>query len=353
MKRNLTLFCCEFNKGFRKSKKFIVLGIVLLFLFLLIVAYESALYVLNQFQDIEGTEIVEEATITLSEEEVLESYRERVERLKVAKEEYLKENKEYRSNFDTYIYSTNSEIAMLEYFINNGIDVGNEYNCYNYGGLNITESYTDFVNFIITAIGGIITVFAVIFAAEIIAGEYKSGAMKMVLLRPYTRNKIIFYKSLAVFAYTAFLVLLAFSLSAIYGAIRFKGKAMLSVVVFNAQNVFLTGGGQIFLTLFLVMLQMFFFIEFTLWLSTLSKNSSLTIGLSLALFLAGGIWEMVLGYIYIGYASFTINMDLGLFFNMSGLPLKGMNFYISLFVTLIYMAFFIVTKYLVFKKRDV
>ena len=346
-----SLFSGEFKKGFSGNRKFILAAVLFLFAFLFILSFETLIYfendIIEQLGYENGTQSLQETDI--SEEDLTAYYTENLNLLKAQREEYLKENN--YDNFDTTLYIIGSNIAILEYLIENGTATENSYYIYSYNGA-IRETFADFVDFFTSAMSSVIIVFAVIFASSVFAEEYKTGTMRLILTRPYFRKDILRAKVLSVYLYAFILLIVSFIGACIYGGIRFKDNATF-MAVFNSSNVFFMGGEQVILSFVFIALNTMFFVQLSLWLSVVSKSTALTLTLSFILFFAGSLWKTVTGYAYIGYASYLTNMDLGAFFTVTGPLLKGMNFYASFALTVVYCLFFNATQFIVFNRRDI
>lgn len=169
-------------------------------------------------------------------------------------------------------YLIKNQKSYLEYRIVSGITNKTSYN----------NSVYDFA-YICTEVALVIIVFYMLFTcAYTISGEYSRGTLKLLLIRPYKRDKIILSKILSIFMLTTFMLLMSFLSSFIIGSIFIKETAFLPVlVVFNSKIVFTTTQ-QILTLIYLVskLIQLLVIILFFILISVLVHNEILAFSVS-------------------------------------------------------------------------
>lgn len=120
------------------------------------------------------------------------------------------------------------------------------------------------------------TIFTVVIAADSVAGEFSSGTIKLLLIRPATRSKILFSKYVTTLFFAIVLILLlfisAFIMSGILSGFDSLGDS-------QAMDVLAIYGSSC--------LEMLLIVTLAFMLSTVFRSSSLAIGASLGLLFIG------------------------------------------------------------------
>ncbi|MFD2617171.1 ABC transporter permease subunit [Terrilactibacillus laevilacticus] len=214
------------------------------------------------------------------------------------------------------------------------------------------------LGFVDSAIGssGLITLFIIIIAASIVSQEYAWGTMKLVLMRPVQRWKVLLAKYLSVLFNALLLLVFLGILAFIVGAIVFGFKDTSFQYVYERNGI--VHQTSIFTHFFLFGLShyigMIMIAAFAFMLSTLFKNNALAIALSIFIEFAGSIIGSILamfGKSYVKYL-FFVNTDLMQY--IEGSPsIKGMTLGFSITVLLVYFIIFMGISFFTFEKRDV
>jgi ABC-2 type transport system permease protein len=201
----------------------------------------------------------------------------------------------------------------------------------------------------------VVTVFTVIIAADIVAGEFSRGTIKLLLIRPASRAKILLSKYLATLGFS--IVMLVFLLVAglLFNGILYGfgdiGLPYLSFVNGNVvQNSMLAHVLQYY---GLNCINLIMIVTMAFMISTVFRSSSLSIGISLAvMFLSGAVLAIFGRYHWIKYYLFA-NTDLSVYMN-GGIPLvPGMTLGFSIVVLLVYFLIFNLLSWTLFMRRDV
>jgi len=199
-----------------------------------------------------------------------------------------------------------------------------------------------------------ISLFAIIIAAGIVAGEFNSGTIKLLLIRPLKRWKVLLSKYLAVLLFALDALILLFVASFLVGAIfnGFGGVSQPYLAYTNGNVTEVNMLLHIFTTYAYACVNLLMMVTFAFMISTVFRNNSLAVGISLFLMFTGGLLVTLLSkYTWVKYVLFA-NTDLTVY--TDGIPvIKGMTFNFSLLVLAAYFIIFNVISWVVFTKRDV
>ncbi|CAM4369004.1 DUF2705 family protein [Paenibacillus phoenicis] len=192
----------------------------------------------------------------------------------------------------------------------------------------------------------LVSIYAAVIAADIVAGEFTWGTIKLLLIRPWTRTKVLLSKLLAVLLFTL-------AMSAVFFAIALA----VSFLIFpNEPSQYLGASplSRILESLLYSYIDLLVIAAFSFMLSTVFRSSGIAIGLSLFILFAGNIFTLLFHpsrYAWAKYLLFT-NMDLGQYRGGQVGP-AGMTLGFSITVLAVYVLLFLAVAWLVFKKRDV
>ena len=184
--------------------------------------------------------------------------------------------------------------------------------------------------------------FAIIIAAGIVASEFNWGTIKLLLIRPIDRGKILASKYLAVIVFALMLLSILFVFSTLLGLILF-GTPETTVPYLNYFDGKITEQSfALHLVILYVMksINMFMLATMAFMISAVFRNSSLAIGLSIFLMFTGveltGLLAMKFDWAkYILFA----NTDLMQYFE--GVPMvEGMTLTFSVIMIVIYFILF-------------
>ncbi|MFB7814686.1 ABC transporter permease subunit [Paenibacillus chitinolyticus] len=201
----------------------------------------------------------------------------------------------------------------------------------------------------------VITVFTVVVAADAMSGEFSSGTIKLLLIRPVSRSKIVFAKYAAGFQFSIFMLLLLFTSALVINLVLYGGAGT-SPTVLELNNM----GAIVEKNVIIDMLSTYGFkcvelimiVTLAFMISTLFRSNSLAIGISLCIMFLGNTVSMILSrYDWSKYLLFS-NMDLTRYIH--GQPLvPGMTMTFSILVLAAYFIVFNVLTWTVFRRRDV
>lgn len=197
--------------------------------------------------------------------------------------------------------------------------------------------------------------FTIIIAAGIVASEFNWGTIKLLLIRPITRGKILVSKYMAVILYALMMLVILFSFSALLGIILF-GAPENAVPYLNYSDGNVTEQSMVFhLVIFYGMksIAMIMLSTMAFMISAVFRNSSLAIGLSIFLMFTGTELTMFLAMKF-DWAKYILFANTDLMQYFEGVPMvNGMTISFSVIMLTIYFILFQLLAYVVFKKRDV
>ncbi|NBI28391.1 ABC transporter permease [Chengkuizengella marina] len=191
----------------------------------------------------------------------------------------------------------------------------------------------------------IITIYAIVLASSIVASEFSNGTIKLLLIRPVNRSKILTSKYIAILLYIAFLMLLNIVSSIIIGFLFFEKSTANSEISFISvlQNYGFTS------------IELIMTITFSFMISSIFRSNVLAIILSFMIHFFSYIVVdiLVLKDYELGKYFLYSNTDLRQYLNGNEPVFEGMSLGFSIGVLVVYFVLFIFISQYVFKKRDV
>ena len=256
-----------------------------------------------------------------------------------------KNNKTYEEEQEYQTAKENAEKS--KYVIEKNRDI---YNTSDSRGfiLNVFSKYELFI---------IITI--VLIAGAIVSDEFNKGTIKLLLVRPFSRMKILLAKFITVLIVVLFIMIITVILQFIVGGIFF-GFDSLSIpsIIYNhntgtlmemgiLKNIILTGIGK--LPIYVLIGTLAFA------LSTIFNNTPVAITITLMGYMASSIVNQFAYYYEIKWLKFfvTPNWDFTQFF-YGKLPLmKGLNVPFSVIICLTYFIIMMIPTFMVFKRKNI
>jgi ABC-2 type transport system permease protein len=234
------------------------------------------------------------------------------------------------------------EIAINSYRIKHHIPKESKYNMWKF----ITDASQ------LIQLAGL---FTIIISAGIVASEFNWGTVKLLLIRPISRMKILLSKYFAVLLFALLMLATLFAFSAILGAILF-GSPDQTPTYLNYYNGKVTEQNMIVHLMIyygLNSINMMMLATMAFMISSVFRNNSLAIGLSLFLMFTGGQITNLLS-IKFSWAKYILFANTDLMQYFEGTPMvEGMTLGFSILMLLVYFLLFQVLAFYVFKKRDV
>lgn len=201
----------------------------------------------------------------------------------------------------------------------------------------------------------IVSLLTIIVAAGIVTNEFKWGTIKLLLIRPISRTKILLSKFTAVLIFALVTLLFLLVSSWLTGAAFFGIEGWNPSVVMQqgGEYVLVEVGSEIITEYGLGMVNLVMMTTFAFMISIVFRNNALAVGTAIFLMLAGntvvGIFSQ---YDWAKYILFA-NTDLSQYTNNFGPPIEGMTMGFSISMLVVYFVIFMVLSWLVFTKRDV
>lgn len=201
----------------------------------------------------------------------------------------------------------------------------------------------------------LVTIFTIIVAADIVAGEFGGGTIKLLLIRPASRSKILLSKYIATLLFSLALLVTLFVSAFIVNGILYGFTGVDLPYVYASKDGVVHEGSMLAHTLGiygLSCIQLLMVVTLAFMISTVFRSSSLAIGLSMLLLLVGSSINILVNkYSWMKYWLF-MNTDLTPYLN--GMPpAEGMTMTFSIIVLAVYFIVFNALSWTIFNKRDV
>ncbi|WP_251868085.1 ABC transporter permease [Enterococcus malodoratus] len=211
----------------------------------------------------------------------------------------------------------------------------------------------------LTGLLEMIIIVVIILAAEIVSREFTDGTIKLLLIRPHKRAKILFSKYFSILFFSVVALLLMLFSQVITNGFLYGFSGLFSTM--NAKELFINGTGEIQLlsvvsqTFKLYGLSLFSIMSyatFAFCISTLLRNSALAVGASLVIMIIGNsMIEAASTIPILKYLPFA-NSDFSLHIYHL-MPRSDMSIVFSVTVLLIYMVILNIISFVSFSKRDI
>jgi ABC-2 type transport system permease protein len=201
----------------------------------------------------------------------------------------------------------------------------------------------------------LITLFTVIIAGDSLAGEFTTGTIKLLLIRPASRLKILVSKYLSMIMYGILLLLILFIVSILVNGLLYQFKLVnLPLVSMNPEGLIVEKSmvANLWKTYLLNGVSTIIFVTMAFMISSAFRSSTMAIGFSLFALFAGAIlMELLQRYEWSKYMLWA-NIDLSQ--HLSGRPYQeGMTLGFSITMLAAYFILFNLVAWLVFTRRDV
>ena len=207
--------------------------------------------------------------------------------------------------------------------------------------------------------GIFLIVVVVMIAGTIVSEEFNKGTIKLLLVKPYKRNKILMAKAMTTLIMIIFIIVVTLVMQILIGGIIFGFDSLSEPVVaynFNTNtmeqmNIFANLGVQTLTQLPMIIL----LATLAFAISTLFTNSTLAITISLLGFMSASIInQLAIGYDLQFMKYFvTMNWDLSIYANGALPYMEGMSMTLSIIICVIYFLIMMIPTFVVFKKRNI
>ena len=246
-----------------------------------------------------------------------------------------------------YLNRAISDQAESRYILETGRDI---HNTNTLKGI-LENFYSQFGIFLIVVV--------VMIAGTIVSEEFNKGTIKLLLVKPYTRNKILMAKAITTLIMMIFIIVVTLAMQMLIGGIIFGFDSLSEpVVAYNfhtntmeEMNIFANLGVQTLTQLPMIIL----LATLAFAISALFTNSTLAIAISLLGFMSASIInQLAIGYDLQFMKYFvTMNWDLSIYANGALPYMEGMNMTMSIIICVVYFLIMMIPTFIVFKKRNI
>ena len=237
--------------------------------------------------------------------------------------------------------------AESRYVLDTGMDI------------NKTDSLKGILQDFYAQFGIFLIVVIIMIAGTIVSEEFNKGTIKLLLVKPYTRNKILLSKFITVLIMIVFVIIVTLIMQILIGGILFGFDSLADPVVaynFNTNtiqemNIFANLGIQTLMQLPMIVL----LATLAFAISTIFSNSTLAITISLLGYMSSSIInQLVIGY-HLNFMEYfvTMNWDLSIYANGALPYMEGMNMNMSILICIVYFLIMIIPTFIIFKKRNI
>ena len=275
--------------------------------------------------------------------------------LNEAKYQYQK-NLELKENYKDKKLSYNEKlkyqtilenIELNKYIIDNNKNI-NDYKTLNYQLKTTLEDYELFIIIII-----------LITSSTIISNELKEGTIKLLLIKPYTRNQILLSKYLSMIIVMVLSIIYLYLTQLLIGGFYLGFSSLQEkVVIYNFQlstimcyNIF----GYTFLRILLKLPMLILLSTLSFLISIITSNNILSLTISLIIYIfSASIKSLAINYnLKIMKYLLTMNWNINeyLFGKLS--EYKYLNLTTSIIICIIYYIFLLVLSFIIFNKKDI
>lgn len=275
--------------------------------------------------------------------------------LNEAKYQYQK-NLELKENYKDKKLSYNEKLkyqTILENIELNKYIIDNNKNINNYKTLNyqLKTTLEDYEIFIIIII--------LITSSTIISNELKEGTIKLLLIKPYTRNQILLSKYLSMIIVMVLSIIYLYLTQLLIGGFYLGFSSLQEkVVIYNFQlstimcyNIF----GYTFLRILLKLPMLILLSTLSFLISIITSNNILSLTISLIVYIfSASIKSLAINYnIKIMKYLLTMNWNINeyLFGKLS--EYKCLNLTTSIIICIIYYIFLLILSFMIFNKKDI
>ena len=247
--------------------------------------------------------------------------------------------KEYRQSIE------NKEIS--KYIIENNQDI------------NKTDDIRGILKDFFSQYGLFIIVMVVMIAGTIVSEEFSKGTIKLLLIKPYDRNKILLSKFITVFIMIAFSIIAVLGMELIVGGIIFGYDSLCVPVIqydFNtntlvSMNIFAYVAIKLLLQLPIIILLATLAFAF----STIFTNSAIAVALPLLGYMGSSVINLLIVQYNVKFMRFfvTPNWDFSEYL-FGKLPMmEGLTANFSAIVCVVYFLVMIIPTFIIFKRKNI
>lgn len=211
-----------------------------------------------------------------------------------------------------------------------------------------------FVNGAAVELVPLVAMFIIIIASNVIASDFSTGTIKMMLIRPHHRWSILLSKYVATAMYTLGMLVLLLAGSWLIGNLVFGFGSMgyTNAIVSNGHVIQETASIITLQILGLEFISMIVLMSMTFMLATVFRSNALAVAIGIFIGYVVSL-DMILAQLELTKYLFVTNMDLTYYlYNTQG-KIEGTTFSFSIIVNSVYWLIFMITAWWIYQKRDV
>lgn len=207
--------------------------------------------------------------------------------------------------------------------------------------------------------GVFLIVVIIMISGTIVSEEFNKGTIKLLLVKPYTRNKILLSKAITTLIMIIFIIMTTLIMQTLIGGIIFGfGSLSEPVVAYNfntntikEMNIFANLGIQTLAQLPMIILLS----TLAFAISTIFTNGTLAITISLLGYMSSAIINQLVIEYNLQFMKYfvTMNWDLSIYSNGALPYMEGMNITMSIILCITYFIIMVIPTFMVFKKRNI
>ncbi len=201
-----------------------------------------------------------------------------------------------------------------------------------------------------------IGLFVIVVASDIVSNEFAKGTIKMLLIRPYSRWKILLSKLVATLGFAFLMWLVVILVTWLVGGLAYGFGGMDQSYLITAED------GQVkerliveyvFANIGVEFIELTTLVAMSFMISTLFMSNSVAIGVAMFTMFAGNIIVTLLAKKdWVIYTLFA-NMDLSVLIDGQNQMIKDLTLPFSISVLAVYTVVMLAITFTVFQKRDV
>ncbi len=352
------LYQGELRKLIRPKALFILAAIIIVFLIVYGISYDFMIDT-AQSEDTGQVEDNQDMMDLYGEKYQKKVYDEEMVQNLIVETNFMIENFESqdedllaRMDYDK-LYEMKAYIKALEYIQQNEL-YEKELEIFSQDALFGGESSAEgFMQGFISMLLSVLLVYGVVLGCISYSEEMDFGTLRMVFMRPITRNKLTSAKLLSLLTVIAAVFLMSTLLAYLYALLRYGNSSEhILIVVFNAMSVFkATKSLALFINISFALLRLFATVILGFALGTVLRKKTLAIIIGVIINIE--IVATLLSFLKMGRFLFTTSSDLYLYFGVTSLIPAGGDFFLALGMLIAYLGAFLAATYISFNKRDI
>lgn len=198
-----------------------------------------------------------------------------------------------------------------------------------------------------TTLAPFINIYMVVQIAGAISGEFRSGTIKQLLIRPVSRNKLLFAKWISI-------ILLGIVLYILLAAVLY----LLNMLFFDSASSWMAMGEQTLQFIYYSLPTMLFYIFLALLFATLTRSTAITIVVALVPYFFGSLFGVLIEFYEWPKWIVLTHLDLVSMYAMGDMGSAFMttpfdHSWQSILFILLHVVVFAIIGHILFKKRDV